>query len=100
MLSSWATKQLSLEKWIVEELQSEKYQVPSQTAQDWVEHSQLLLLLDGLDEVASDALPACIKAVNHYVAQANRSIVICCRTEEYQEYLKRHDEGNEGLDVH
>ena len=26
LLSSWATKQLSLEEWIVEELQSEKYQ--------------------------------------------------------------------------
>ncbi len=90
LLSSWATKQLSLKEWIVEELQSEKYQqVPRQIAQYWVENSQLLLLLDGLDEVAPDALPACIEAVNTYVAQANRSIAVCSRTEEYLKQGKR-----------
>jgi len=50
-LSSWATKKLPLEQWIVEELQM-KYDIPSQIGKEWVKANQLLLLLDGLDEVA------------------------------------------------
>ncbi len=67
MLSSWAIKKLPLEKWIVEELRKE-YHIPSQVGQTWVETNQLLLLLDGLDEVAPDALPACIEGINGITA--------------------------------
>ena len=45
--------------------------------------NQLLLLLDGLDEVAPDALPACIEAINAYYHQAHRSLVVCSRTKEF-----------------
>ncbi len=90
MLSSWATQEWSLEQfeqWVAKELrtQYEQIEIPFQTVRDWVKTSKLCLLLEGLDEVAPNMLPACIKAVNHYVAQASRSIVICSRTQNYTE---------------
>jgi hypothetical protein len=82
MLSSWATRKLPLEQWIAEELQA-KYDVPTQIGKEWVKANQLLLLLDGLDEVAPYALPACIDAINEYYHQAHRSLVVCSRTKEF-----------------
>ena len=81
-LSSWATRKLPLEEWIVEELRME-YDIPSQIGKDWVKANQLLPLLDGLDEVAPSALPACIDAINEYYHQAHRSLVVCSRTKEF-----------------
>jgi DNA polymerase III delta prime subunit len=93
-LSSWATQESPqespldhFEQWVVKELRTQyaEYiiQIPTQALRDWVKTSRLCLLLEGLDEVAPDVRPACIKAVNHYVDQANRSIVICSRTQNY-----------------
>jgi len=87
-LSSWATKQLPLEQWVIEELKT-KYQVAPAIGQAWVANNQLLLLLDGLDEVAPHAQPACIRAVNSYMRQAHRSLVVCSRTKEYLEQPER-----------
>jgi NACHT domain len=75
ILSSWATRKLPLEQWIAEELQA-KYDIPSQIGITWVKANQLLLLLDGLDEVAPSALPACIEAINAYYHQAHRSLAM------------------------
>jgi hypothetical protein len=48
-----------------------------------VKANQLLLLLDGLDEVVPSALPACIEAINAYYHQTHRSLVVCSRTKEF-----------------
>jgi hypothetical protein len=64
-LSSWAQKQETLAVWLVEELRK-KYQVPRQVAQDWIEANQILPLLDGLDEVATEARLACVQAIIAY----------------------------------
>ena len=87
-LSSWAAKQLPLEQWVIEELKT-KYQVATEIGQAWVANNQLLLLLDGLDEVALNAQSACIRAVNSYIRQAHRSLVVCSRTKEYGEQPER-----------
>src|SRR5205807_2590542 len=81
-LSSWANRQLSLEQWVVEELRM-RYDIPSSIGKVWVETHQLLLMLDGLDEVAPGAQLACIEAMNKYYRQAHRSLVICSRTKDY-----------------
>ena len=82
-LSSWATKQSPLATWLVEELSS-KYRVPPKVGQAWVDTNQLLLLLDGLDEVAEAARPACMKAINRYLEeQAAVPIILCCRKADY-----------------
>lgn len=82
MLSSWATRKLPLERWIVEELKA-KYDISTSIGKEWLKANQLLLLLDGLDEVAPSALPACIEAINAYYRQACRSLVVCSRTKEF-----------------
>ncbi|HEU5384072.1 MAG TPA: NACHT domain-containing protein [Ktedonobacteraceae bacterium] len=65
-LSFWRTKKdLRLEEWLVEELQS-KYWIPRHTAQMWVETEQLTLLIDGLDEAPEHFLAPCVQAINRY----------------------------------
>jgi serine/threonine protein kinase len=85
-LSSWAVKRQPLNQWIIEELNA-KYQIPRKIGQLWVETDQLLLLLDGLDEVAPEYLEACIDAINVYRGEHGlEPLVVCSRS---AEYLKR-----------
>ena len=82
-LSSWATKQQPLAAWLVDELNS-KYQVPRKQAQRWVEGDAILPLLDGLDEVATTARLACLKAINTYRQEHGLlPTVVCSRSAEY-----------------
>ena len=62
-LSSWLNE--PVERWLVKELNS-KYQVPKVLGQRWVDEQQLLLLLDGLDEVAQARRAACVTALNQF----------------------------------
>jgi transcriptional regulator with XRE-family HTH domain len=88
-LSSWAVKRLPLGQWLVEELNA-KYQVPRKVGQAWVNTDQLLLLLDGLDEVAQGQRSACVDAINCYHEEHQLvSIVVCSREAEYQAQAKR-----------
>jgi hypothetical protein len=64
-LSSWSLKRQPIIDWLVEELNT-KYQVPHVLGQSWVIADQLALLLDGLDEVAPEIRPACIKEINDF----------------------------------
>ena len=64
-LSSWAARRPPLADWLVEEL-NRSYDVPRKTAQDWVARDELLLLLDGLDEVAEEHRSACVAAINGF----------------------------------
>ncbi|GCE32127.1 hypothetical protein KDA_76110 [Dictyobacter alpinus] len=82
-LSTWAVKQLPLAEWLVEELFL-KYHVPRQVAQQWLQDDELIILLDGLDEVADASRAACVKAINHYKSlHPIVHIVVCCRLAEY-----------------
>jgi predicted NACHT family NTPase len=83
-LSSWAEKRLPLPDWFIEELFT-KYQVPRNLGRFWVNNDQLLLLLDGLDEVNPVSRTACIQAINTYHQEHNLvSIVLCSRKAEYE----------------
>ncbi|GLZ76563.1 hypothetical protein Afil01_13700 [Actinorhabdospora filicis] len=74
-LSSWRSGDLA--SWAVAEAAS-RYGVPR-------EHVPLeLLLLDGLDEVAEDARPACVRAVNAFrEAHPTVPVAVVSRTAEY-----------------
>src|SRR5439155_24023315 len=86
-LSSWAQRRQSLAVWLVEELWT-KYQVPRKVGQAWIDTGQVLLLLDGLDEVAENARSACVQAINDYyhrcLEQGPTPLVVCCRNREYR----------------
>src|SRR6266700_84162 len=82
-LSAWAKKRLALGDWLVEEL-SIRYEVPRRLGRTWVSEDRLLLLLDGLDEVASAARKECIEAINSYrQTHPEVQVVVCSRSTEY-----------------
>lgn len=64
-LSSWAEKKHKIADWLVREL-TVKYALPKELAQTWIEKQQLLLLLDGLDEVKAECRKSCVQALNEF----------------------------------
>ena len=83
-LSSWSEKQLPITGWLVEEL-STKYQVPRLVGQNWVDSDNLLLLLDGLDEIGEATRTACVKAINAYRHDHGFvDVVVCSRIADYE----------------
>ncbi|MDJ0898684.1 MAG: NACHT domain-containing protein [Xenococcus sp. MO_188.B8] len=98
-LSSWGQnwgqkQQVSLKKWLIKELQ-EKYQVPKSLSKAGIKQEQLILLLDGLDEVgasldekneekAKQQRNACVRAINKFIAKhLQTEIVVCSRVKDY-----------------
>ena len=83
-LSSWAEKRQPLYVWLAEEL-SIKYQVPRNLGRSWIENDQLLLLLDGLDEVLPAYRSSCIQALTLYRREHTLvPVVLCSRKAEYE----------------
>lgn len=80
-LSSWLNG--TIEQWLVKELNS-KYQVPKTIGRRWVDEQQLLLLLDGLDEVVLDRRAACVEALNQFHQDYSPEMVVCCRIRDYE----------------
>lgn len=85
-LSSWAAEkqQKPLGDWLVQEL-NRIYQFTEKQCRAWVENQQLLLLLDGLDEVKKTKREACIIAINQFLRENERTeMVVCCRIKDYK----------------
>ena len=90
-LSSWTQQRQSIADWLVQEL-SEKYHVPKSLGKAWVQQEQLVLLLDGLDEVDAKYRNACVTALNQFVQEHDSTeLVVCSRIRDYEnlsEHLK------------
>ncbi|MBZ0279352.1 MAG: TIR domain-containing protein [Anaerolineae bacterium] len=90
-LSSWAAEHKPLNEWIVEELRL-RYQVPKKVAEMWVAEQALLLLLDGLDEVAEPYRDACVDAINAFREQYPAvDIAVCSRIADYDMLTRKLD---------
>jgi serine/threonine protein kinase len=88
-LSSWGSKRIPLSVWLTNEL-IDKYQIPKKVAQDWIANNQLLVLLDGLDEVGSQHREVCIEAINNYRKEHGFvDIVVCSRITDYDVLTNR-----------
>jgi hypothetical protein len=88
-LSSWAEKRQPIAEWLVDEL-NVKYNIPKKIARPWVEHDELLLLLDGLDEVQSELREACVKAINDFRQEHGLTpLVVCSRIADYEALTTR-----------
>jgi hypothetical protein len=88
-LSSWAAERPSLAEWLVGEL-VDSYQIPRNLAQQWVDAEQVLPLLDGLDEVATEHRQECVEVINAFRAEHGLlQMAVCSRTEEYEQLLSR-----------
>lgn len=83
-LSSWAQSRQPIADWVVEELNA-RYQIPARLGRQWLDEDLLALLLDGLDEVKPERLPACIAALNRFRQDHGlMQIGVCCRTQAYE----------------
>lgn len=84
-LSSWINPKQPLAAWLVDELVN-KYHAPKKVAQGWVEQDELLLLLDGLDEVRIENREACAQAINTFRQAHGLSmpLVVCSRIADYE----------------
>ncbi len=88
-LSSWAAEKQTIAEWIIEELNN-KYDVPRKIGQQWVEKQELLLLLDGLDEIRDlEKRNACVKALNAFQQKQATEMVVCCREKDYEKLKDR-----------
>jgi hypothetical protein len=82
-LSSWNKKRKSLADWLVGQLNAE-YQIPKNIGRMWIKNQQLLLLLDGLEDVEPKLRPGCVKALNDFHQKYSLvKMAIGCRTIEY-----------------
>ena len=83
-LSLWAKKRRPLAEWLVEVLY-QFYGIDSQTAQIWISEQRILLLLDGLDEVAATYQIECVEAINKFHRSYNLvGLVVCSRFNDYE----------------
>jgi DNA-binding SARP family transcriptional activator len=83
-LSSWSQHRASLADWIVKELTA-KYQIPHQMGHAWLENNELLLLLDGFDEIALKYQPHGARAINQFrEAHGLTGLVVCSRTHAFE----------------
>jgi len=87
-LSSWAEKRQPIAEWLVEELNT-KYNVPKRVARPWVENDDLLLLLDGLDEVKREYREDCVRVINGFRQEHMVPLVVCSRAADYQALTTR-----------
>ena len=87
-LSSWDPSTPIL-AWLGQQLQK-SYGVSKKLAEplatQWMQQTQILPLLDGLDELGQQNQVACIKALEGFLTlHPALSVLICCRREEYEQ---------------
>lgn len=88
-LSSWAKQRKSIDDWLVQEIH-DIYGASKSLARIWVEQEQLILLLDGLDEVNVKYRNDCVKALNQFIQKHGLTeIVVCCRIGDYENLSER-----------
>lgn len=86
-LSTWQGEPLC--KWLVTELHK-RYEIRKDAAREWVDEDDLLLLLDGLDEVPIAQQEACIAAINEFRAEHGfTGMAVCSRAHEYEALTAR-----------
>lgn len=84
-LASWARLPLTIAEWAVEEAAA-KYQIPRRYGGKWLAAGELILLLDGLDNLPLEQRQACIVAINVFrKTHGLTGVVVCSRTMEYQQ---------------
>ena len=85
-LASWALSREPMSAWISREVDN-NYHIEARHVREWIGDEQMVLLLDGLDEVTSEHRDACVQAINDFRNDHhNMPIVVCCRTLDYQEF--------------
>jgi len=89
-LAWWTNRKQRFADWLVDVL-SDKYYIKEDAIRTWLENDELLLLLDGLDQVQPQKRrEVCVEAINEFCQEHGLiSIVVCCRTAAYEVLEKR-----------
>jgi len=76
----------SIKEWILSQLWSKG--VSQEIGEQWIREKELVLLLDGLDELPSERQAKCVRAINQFLDSefSPLHLVVCSRKEEYEEY--------------
>src|SRR5690606_2234737 len=81
-LSSWPGKETPFDDWLVSHMR-EQYRddITDKTARYWLEHNEIALFLDGLDELPEDRRGDAVMAVEAFRKTAlGRWFVVCSRS--------------------
>jgi len=84
-LSSWDNSLKDFSQWLTLELKN-KYGIGKQLCKRWIADSELILLLDGLDELETQKQNECIHSLNEFMNSdvKPQHVVVCSRSEEYE----------------
>ena len=74
-----------IQEWILSQIQSKG--ISKKIGEQWIRY-ELVLLLDGLDEMQSERQTKCVKAINKFLDSefSPLHLVVCSRNEEYENY--------------
>ena len=83
-LSSWHDNKQKIARWIVENLKL-KYGIDRESGRKLLAARNLILLLDGLDEVAESRQKLCVQKINQFLLSYHRTakVIVCSETEAY-----------------
>ncbi|MCW1969316.1 MAG: NACHT domain-containing protein [Anaerolineae bacterium] len=84
-LSAWDETAQNFPTWVAAQMRH-LYDVKLKQAETWLNNDKLILLLDGLDEVAAENQEACVEAINRFQNDENyapEGLVITCRKADY-----------------
>ena len=84
-LTSWAKDPLPLNQWITHNLANKPYNLSEQDAKILLGKKDVILLLDGLDEVPTSLWEECTKQINEYRENYNKGIIVSCETQKWEE---------------
>jgi hypothetical protein len=84
-LTDWTGNEDDLGAWIRLEL-GVRYAVTPAQASEWLRNGELVLLLDGLDEVAGQHRDRCARSIEAFCRDSRQTcgMVITCRTDDYE----------------
>ncbi|EKD09169.1 NTPase protein [Arthrospira platensis C1] len=76
----------SIKEWVLSQLISKG--VSQDIGEQWLREKELVLLLDGLDELQPERQGKCVRAINQFLSSefSPLHLVVCSRKEEYEVY--------------
>jgi DNA-binding SARP family transcriptional activator len=81
--ATWGQKGTSLEEWILSELDY-RYDIPKQVGKSLLKEQQLIIFIDGVDEIGRDSTQSFFVSANEFIKlHPGFPISFSCRTEEY-----------------
>lgn len=81
----------SIADWLVEELSNNSYyDISKAVSETWIENQELLLLLDGLNQIQGNFLEDCIQKLNEFVEKHKLvDVVVCGRIKDDERTFSR-----------